>query len=614
MKNSIVILLTCLSLIMPVFGQVQKVEPPFWWEGMKDSSMMLTLYGTDLAAYEVSSEGLYISEVVRLESTNYLFVYLDLSNTQAGHYQLTLSHKTKPTIKVPYEIQTRTEGSDLRKGYDSSDFIYLIMPDRFANGDPSNDAHPELADKPNRKDPWARHGGDLQGIIDHLDYLEDLGVTALWNTPVVEDNDPKGSYHMYAASDVYQIDRRFGTNEIYKKLSAELRKRNMKLIMDYVVNHWSLEHYMIKDLPAKDWVNKWESFTPSSHAKEIFSDPYAAKIDKKEMVNGWFVESMPDLNQKQPQLLTYLTQNAIWWIEYADLSGFRVDTYPYNSRDEVTQWSKAIMNEYPNFSIVAESWVMNPVHLSYWQKDSPIGAMSGFNSHVTHVKDFALFGAIHEVFQEETPWWDQKMNKIYKVFQNDFLYADPNNLMVFLENHDTTRINEIVPDFKDYQWVTTLLATVRGVPQIYYGTEISMKGAKEKGDADLRRDFPGGWPDDLRNAFTEAGRTDVENQYYNFTSTLFQWRKKETVIHHGKTMHFSPKNEVYIYFRYDDKKSIMVLLNANKEDQIIDFERYAERIGKTQKGKDVFSNEEILFLNTLTIPAKSTKIISFKTP
>lgn len=595
-------------------AQVSKVEPPFWWEGMHDTSLMLTLYGDDLAHYELSSRDLNISEVVRLENEKYLFVYLDLKNTNAGTYELKLKQKGKKTITVPYTLKPRREGSAERKGYDSSDFIYLIMPDRFANGDPSNDAHPDLADKPNRQDPWARHGGDLQGIIDHLDYIENLGVTAIWNTPVVEDNDPKGSYHMYAASDVYQIDRRFGTNETYKQLAEELRKRNMKLIMDYVVNHWSLEHYMIKDLPAKDWINQWDNFTPSTHAKEIFTDPYAAEIDKKEMVNGWFVESMPDLNQKQPQLLKYLTQNAIWWIEYADLSGFRVDTYPYNSTKEVTQWSKAIMDEYPNFSIVAESWVMNPVHLSYWQKDSPVAAMSGFNSHVTHVKDFALYQAVHEAFNDETPWWDQKMNKIYKVFQNDFLYANPNDLMVFLENHDTTRINEILTDIGEYKIVTTLMATVRGVPQTYYGTEIGMRGLKENGDADLRRDFPGGWPDDTRSAFSAQGRTSIENSYYDFTARLFRWRKNEPVIHHGKTMHFSPKNEVYTYFRYTDDKTIMVILNANKEPQTIDLERFAQRIGTAEKGQDVFTDEHVSFTSSIKLPAKSTKIISFKTP
>lgn len=608
--NKMLLLLISFSLS----AQVSKIEPPFWWEDMHDSSLMITLYGDDLAAYKVKSKSLKISNVVRLENQNYLFVYVDLANTKAGNYELTLHHNNKEPVTIPYTINVRREGSALRQGYTSADFIYLIMPDRFANGNPANDAHTELNEKPNRKDPWGRHGGDLQGVIDHLDYIEDLGVTAIWNTPVVEDNDPKGSYHMYAASDVYQIDRRFGTNETYKKLSSEMRKRNMKLIMDYVVNHWSLEHYMIKDLPSSDWINHWESFTPSSHAKEIFTDPYAAEIDKKEMVDGWFVESMPDLNQKQPQLLKYLTQNAIWWIEYADLSGFRVDTYPYNSRDEVTAWSKAIMDEYPNFSIVAESWVMNPVHLSYWQKDSPIAALDGFNSHVTHVKDFALYGAVHQAFNEETPWWDQKMNKIYKVFQNDFLYANPDNLMVFLENHDTTRINEITPDFGDYKIVTTLMATVRGTPQTYYGTEIGMRGLKENGDADLRRDFPGGWQEDTRSAFIASERTERENRYYDFTSKLFNWRKNEPVIHHGKTMHFSPKNEVYTYFRYSKDKTIMVVLNANKEAQTVSFSRFGERIGNTKSGKEVFTDEIISFTKPIAVPAKSIKIISFNTP
>ena len=606
--KKLALLFVCLNLS----AQVSKVEPPMWWSGMHNTNVMVTLYGENLADYAVASNDLTITDVVRLENKNYLFVYLDFAAAKPGTYQLVLEHSQKESIQIPYELMERREGSALRKGYDSSDFIYLIMPDRFANADPTNDSHPDLHEQSNRKDPWGRHGGDLQGIIDHLDYIAQLGVTAIWNTPVLEDNDPKGSYHMYAASDVYQIDKRFGSNEKYKQLSAELKKRNMKLIKDYVVNHWGLEHYMIQDLPSKDWINQWDEFTPSSHAKEIFSDPYAAEVDVKQLVNGWFVDSMADLNQKQPQLLKYLTQNAIWWIEYADLSGLRVDTYPYNSRDEVTLWSKAIIDEYPNFSIVAESWVINPIHLSYWQKDSPIAAMSGFNSQVTHVKDFALFAAVQEVFTEKTPWWDQKMNKIYKVFQNDFVYANPNDLMVFLENHDTTRINELV-DFENYKLITTLLATVRGVPQTYYGTEISIKGSKEKGDADLRKDFPGGWPDDLRSAFTPIGRTPTENKYFDFTAQLFNWRKSEPVIHYGKTMHYAPQNEVYVYFRYTDTKSIMVILNANDEAQTLDLSRYKQRIGSATKAKDVFSGARVNLSNSLKIPPKSSSIISFKT-
>lgn len=602
------LLFVCLNLC----AQVSKVEPPMWWSGMHNTNVMVTLYGKNLADYAVASNDLTINDVVRLENKNYLFVYLDFATAKPGTYQLVLEHSQKESIQIPYELMERREGSALRKGYDSSDFIYLIMPDRFANGDPTNDSHPDLHEQSNRKDPWGRHGGDLQGIIDHLDYIAQLGVTAIWNTPVLEDNDPKGSYHMYAASDVYQIDRRFGSNEKYKQLSAELKKHNMKLIKDYVVNHWGLEHYMIQDLPSKDWINQWDEFTPSSHAKEIFSDPYAAEVDVKQLVNGWFVDSMADLNQKQPQLLKYLTQNAIWWIEYADLSGFRVDTYPYNSRDEVTLWSKAIMDEYPNFSIVAESWVINPIHLSYWQKDSPIAAMSGFNSQITHVKDFALFAAVQELYTEKTPWWGQKMNKIYKVFQNDFVYANPNDLMVFLENHDTTRINELV-DFENYKLMTTLLATVRGVPQTYYGTEISIKGSKEKGDADLRKDFPGGWPDDLRSAFTPTERTATENKYFDFTAQLFNWRKSEPVIHHGKTMHYAPQNEVYVYFRYTDTKSVMVIINANDEAQTLDLSRYKQRIGSATKAKDVFSGARVNLSNSLKIPPKSSSIISFKT-
>ncbi len=596
-------------------AQVQKIEPPFWWEGMNDTSLMITIYGENVSKYSISSEKLNIVETIVLENPNYIFVYLDLKDVAFGQYSLFLSNNDKSDIKINYELKKRIKNSSDRKGYDSSDFIYLIMPDRFANGDPSNDSHPDLLDKHDRIEPYGRHGGDLQGIIDNLDYIEELGVTAIWNTPVFESNDIQSSYHMYAGTDAYNIDRRFGSNEKYKELSYQLKKRGMKLIMDYVLNHWGLNHYMVMDSPTKDWINSWDSYTNTSHNKEIFSDPYASQIDLKETTHGWFTESMPDLNQNQPQFLKYLKQNAIWWIEFADLSGFRVDTYPYNNLSGVTEWTKSIMNEYPNFSIVAESWVMNPLNISYWQRDSPIAKINDFNSNVTHVKDFALYGAINDMYVEKTPWWDQKMSKIFKVLQNDFVYSNKENIMIFLENHDTPRINSIAPDFGDFKILMTLLSTLRGVPQTYYGTEINMKGNNRlNGDPDVRRDFPGGWHDDKRNAFTKNGRSKIENEYYNFSSFLFNWRKNQTAIHEGKMMHFRPIKDVYVYFRYDKISSVMVILNASDEKQSIDFSRFGERIKKNKLFFNVFDNKNILIEKQLEVTAKTPMILTFKTP
>ena len=596
-------------------AQIQKIEPPFWWEGMNDTSLMITIYGENISKYSISSEKLNIVKTIVLENPNYIFVYLDLKDVAFGQYSLFLSNKGKSDIKINYELKKRIKNSSDRKGYDSSDFIYLIMPDRFANGDPSNDSHPDLFDKHDRSDPYGRHGGDLQGIIDNLDYIEELGVTAIWNTPVFESNDIQSSYHMYAGTDVYKIDRRFGSNKKYRELSYQLKKRGMKLIMDYVLNHWGLNHYMVVDSPTKDWINSWDSYTNTSHNKEIFSDPYASKIDLKETTKGWFTESMPDLNQNQPQFLKYLKQNAIWWIEFADLSGFRVDTYPYNSLSGVTEWTESIMDEYPNFSIVAESWVMNPLNISYWQRDSPIAKINDFNSNVTHVKDFALYGAVNDMYVEKTPWWDQKMSKIFKVLQNDFVYSNKENIIIFLENHDTPRINSIAPDFGDFKILMTLLSTLRGVPQTYYGTEINMKGNNRlNGDPDVRRDFPGGWHDDKRNAFTKNGRSKIENEYYNFSSFLFNWRKNQTAIHKGKMMHYRPIEDVYVYFRYDKTSSVMVILNASDEKRNIDFSRFSERIKKNKLFFDVFDQKNILIEKQLEVSAKTPIILTFKTP
>ena len=596
-------------------AQIEKIEPPFWWEGMKDKSLMITIYGTDISKYSISSDNLNIEKKVVLENPDYLFIYLNLNGINAGNYSLIFSSENKHDIVINYELKKRVKGSSNRKGYDSSDFIYLIMPDRFANGEPSNDSHPELYDKHDRSEPYGRHGGDLQGIINNLDYIKDLGMTAIWNTPVFESNDSKSSYHMYAGTDAYNIDRRFGTNEKYKELSLELRKRGMKLIMDYVLNHWGLNHYMVKDSPSKDWINRWVKYTNTTHNKEIFSDPYASKIDLKESSQGWFTESMPDLNQKQPQFLKYLKQNAIWWIEYADLSGFRVDTYPYNDLNGVTEWTKSIMNEYPNFSIVAESWVMNPLNISYWQRNSPIAKLNGFDSNVTHVKDFALYGAVNDMYVKDTPWWDQKMIKIFKVLQNDFVYSNKEDIMIFLENHDTPRINSIAPNFGDFKILMTLLSTLRGVPQTYYGTEINMKGNNRiSGDPDVRRDFPGGWPDDKRNAFTKKGRTKIENKYYNFSSFIFNWRKNQPTIHNGKMMHFRPKNDVYTYFRYDKNSSIMVILNISEKNQKIDLKRFEERIGNNKIFYDVFKNKNVEIHDYLEVSSKTPIILTFQTP
>ncbi len=596
------------------FAQIDRVEPPFWYAGMNLSSVQVMFYGKNIAQYDVAvSNNIVIENIKKTENPNYIFVTIDTKNVAASELTFSFKSKKKVAFTKKYELKARKENSKFRKSYDSSDMIYLIMSDRFANGNPNNDTTKETTEKGDRKNPGGRHGGDIEGIIKNLDYLKELGATAVWPTPICEDNDKQYSYHGYGQSDVYKIDPRYGTNEDYVRLSAELHKRGMKNIMDYVTNHWGIEHWMINDLPTYDWLHQFPGYARTNDRKTTHSDPNASKIDAKICVDGWFVKSMPDLNQSNPLVMNYLTQNAIWWIEYADLDGFRVDTYPYVDKESIAKWTKNITDEYPNFNIVGEAWMYTQAAISYWQKDSPISRIQSYNSNLPSVMDFTLQDVITKVFNEDKETWTDGMVKVYDNFSNDFLYANTNNLLIFAENHDTNRFNEIYKnDFKKYQMAMTLLATVRGIPQLYYGSEIGMAGDKNKGDADIRRDFPGGWGGDRINAFTKAGRTEEQQKFFNFTAKLFNWRKSATVIHNGKMTHYIPENNVYVYFRYNEKESVMVVINNSNETQTFKTKRFAENIQNYQTGNDILSGKTIDLKNDIVIEGKSVLVLELK--
>ena len=618
MKSIIKVVILLFSI--SIFSQVEKIEPPFWWSNMKNPELQLVVYGNNIAKYDVSiSDNIKIINVRKTENPNYQFITVSTENINPGNINITLSEKGKKIQTLAYEFKQRRENSSIRDGFDSSDAMYLIMPDRFANGNPNNDSTADTVEKADRTNPGGRHGGDIQGVIDHLDYINDLGFTSLWSTPLLEDNEPVYSYHTYAQSDLYKIDSRFGTNEDYKRLASEMHKRDMKLIMDYVTNHWGSKHWMIQDLPTKDWIHYWENgekgFQRSSYRMSTQFDSNASQHDSHACMDGWFDTTMPDMNQSNPLLLKYITQNAIWWIEYADLDGFRVDTYSYNDKEAIAKWTKAIMDEYPNFNIVGEVWMHNQSQMAYWQKDSKVGAIDSFNSYLPSVMDFTLHDAVTVMFNEEEKWsWDKGMIRAYDNFTNDFLYPDINNILVFAGNHDTNRINEIYKsDINKYKLVMSLIATVRGIPQFYYGDEIGMLGDKNaKGDGDIRRDFPGGWQGDASNAFTAQGRTDSQNSYYNFTKKLFNWRKSKDVIHNGKTMQFVPQNNVYVYFRYNDSERVMVVLNNSTDAQSLELSRFAEMIKESKYGQEILSGNEIEFNGTLKVEAKSSMIIELK--
>ncbi|WP_326935352.1 glycoside hydrolase family 13 protein [Flavobacterium sp. PL11] len=606
-----IIIMFILLLTTNVSAQLQRTEPPFWYADMQNPELQIMFYGKNIAQNEVSvSNSIVIKNVHKTENPNYIFVTIDTKDIPASELLFTFKNKNKVAFTKKYSLKKRIENSALRKSFDASDVMYLLMPDRFANGDTKNDSDPTVTEKVNRTLSGGRHGGDIKGILKNLDYLEELGVTALWSTPMCEDNDKTFSYHTYGQSDVYKIDPRFGTNEDYVRLSAELKKRNMKLIKDYVTNHWGAEHWMYKDLPTYDWVHQFPGYSQSNYRMTTQFDTNASAIDAENCMDGWFVPSMPDLNQSNPLVLNYLTQNAIWWIEYANLDGFRVDTYSYNDKIAIAKWTKAITNEYPNFNIVGEIWMHDQAQISYWQKDSPISAIQSYNSYLPSVMDFTLHDALGTVFNEDKPSWDTGMIKVYENFTNDFLYPNTNNLLTFLENHDTGRFNEIYKnDFKKYQMALTLLATTRGIPQLYYGSEIGMKGDKSEGDGGIRLDFPGGWDGDANNAFTKEGRTKQQNEYFDFTSKLLQWRKTNPTVHFGKMTHYIPENNVYIYFRHNTNKTVMVIINNNLEKQDIKTQRFKENIGNHKTAAEALSKETFILVNGISIEGKSALIL-----
>ena len=604
------------------FAQIQRVEPAFWWKGMKNPELQILVYGKNIANQTIElSNGIQIKELKKVENPNYVFITLNTDEITVPKFKINLKNGKKLVNSFDYELKQRNPNSASRNSFTSKDVMYLIMPDRFANGDYSNDSQPNLTEKANRNLPSGRHGGDLRGIIKNLDYLHNLGVTALWLTPANEDNEKQTSYHGYAQTDLYKIDGRYGTNEEYLELSRQLQKRGMMLIQDYVTNHWGISHWLIQDLPTKDWIHQFSDgegkygFKRSNYRTTSQFDTNVAEIDKKEALNGWFDTTMPDLNQSNPLVLKYLTQNAIWWIEYAELGGLRVDTYPYNDKEAMSKWAKAITDEYPNFNIVGEAWMYSPAHISYWQKNSKIGEIDGYNSNLPSVMDFTLYTDLPHALKEEESW-DKGMIKIYNSFGNDFLYPDINNILVFFENHDTERFNEIFNgDSKYYKMALTLISTVRGIPQIYYGSEIGMRGDKNKGgDADIRRDFPGGWKEDKQNAFNIQTQTKEQKEFYDFTQKILNWRKGKELIHTGKTKHYMPKDKVYVYFRYNEKEKVMVVLNNNEKEQTFDLNRFSESLNGVSKGKDVVSGKEfsISTQNKLTIAPKSSLILELE--
>jgi Glycosidases len=614
LKKSLIVFLSFFTL--SAFAQIERVEPAFWWVGMKNPQLQLLIHGTEICNRQVSIQypGVKVLKVNRACSPNYLFVTLDINSkiAKAGKFDIQLTQPGKQAITVNYELKNRRPDSEKRAGFTSADVIYLLMPDRFANGDPKNDNIDSQPEKANRTIDYGRHGGDIKGIQDHLDYIKELGATAIWCTPVQENNYSKYTYHGYAISDFYKIDPRFGSNDEYAGFVAASHQKGLKVIMDMVSNHSGIWAWWMSDLPFEDWIHQWETFTRTNHKAKTIKDIHAAEVDKKQMVNGWFDTTMPDLNQQNQYFWTYYIQNSIWWIEYADLNGIRMDTYPYNDRDAMAQWAKAITDEYPHFNIMGETWLYSTQDIAFWQKNS-VNPLK-YNSQLPTVMDFILQNALTKCFNEHgNPWEDVGMNRLYNTIADDYLYPDVNNLLVFAENHDTQRYNHVLNgDLAKYKMAMSFLMTTRGIPQIYYGTEIGMTGNKDKGDGDIRRDFPGGWQGDSINAFTPAGRNSMQNDYFNFTAKLLNWRKNKPVIHTGLLTHYVPENDVYVYFRYNDTEKIMVILNNNESEQTLKIDRYAQSLESKTSGTDVMTGKTYDLKSNLIVPKESALILELK--
>ncbi len=620
-------------------GAVAHVEPLSWWTGMK-CPLQLLVNGPDISAWDVRMEGgsgVKITKVSKAESPNYVFLDVEVpASAKAGTYYLVFS-KDGQSFKQPYEIAARRKGSADRQSFTTADLIYLIMPDRFANGDPSNDSTPDTAEKADRSSIGSRHGGDLQGIINHLDYIADLGATAIWNTPLLLDDDRRGSYHGYAAADYYKIDPRFGDNALYQEFVAKAHEKGLKVIMDIVTNHsGTTTHWWAQDLPFQDWIHQFPTYTGSNYAFSALSDPHASQRDAMLMDSGWFTRGMVDMNLDNPFLLQYFKQWAIWWIEFADLDGFRVDTYPYNEKYPMAQWCKAVTDEYPNFNIVGECWIGSPASIAYWQKDAPNA--DGFNSNLPTVMDFPMMNAANSVFgapQGGRPGAPQggrgggsNARALYDNLAQDYLYHDLDNIMIFPSNHDTRRIGDIVgKDPERFKALMTYFATSRGILQIFSGDEMMFSSADLRaGDPGLRVDFPGGWEGDAFDFFTDEGRAaaDVDfdgqpiekgmrKELYDYCSKLFQWRKTADVIHTGKTLHFMPGRGGYGYFRYNDKDTVFVFINPSATDAAkIPWSTYAEISDGLGEGTNVITGEKVIITDETEVGPMTALVVEYK--
>ncbi|HCY76004.1 MAG TPA: alpha-amlyase [Ignavibacteriales bacterium] len=610
MNRTVFILI--LFVVKNLFSQqfsIQRIEPPNWWVGMKHDTVQIMIYGKNISKAEIYPQHgpTEIVGVHKAESLNYLFLDLAISPDikENFNFEIGFSFGSTDTV-ISYPILVRENSDNLFKGFSQSDVMYLIMADRFCDGNPANNKIDDSLDQFTSKDLNGRKGGDIEGIISKLDYLKDLGITSVWITPMLENN-MWMSYHGYAATDLYKIDPRFGSNELYKELVNQAHDESLKIIMDHVSNHIGINHWWMKDLPFASWINGTvENHLPANHNKMTFPDPYSPGESIDLTWDGWFTNYMVDLNQANPFLKKYLIQNAIWWIEYLGIDGIREDTYPYCNQYAMADWNKAILDEYPNFNIVGEIWTGEPAYLAAYQQKNKFGVH--LDTHLPCVTDFALSDAFRNYLSGK-----KGLEGIFNTLAQDFLYYDPNNLLTFFDNHDISRGLFVANnDVEKYKIALTILLTTRGIPKILYGSEIGMVGDNNHGT--IRSPFPGGFENDSLNAFSSCDRTEYQNDIFNFTQNLLEIRKNHKSLSQGKLTHFYPFDNVYVYFRETDDESAMIILNGSDKESEVDLNKYKETLAKTLKIENIKTNEvtDITQNKKITIKKKSAEIFLLK--
>ena len=587
---------------------IDHIEPSFWWAGMKNRDLQIMVHAKDIAFLrpKINTPGIRLVNVIQTSNRNYLFLNLEIQPTvKPQTFSIDFLKDEKVVFSHPYTLKERKENSAARQGFSTADVLYLITPDRFANGDPSNDNHPDMREKSNRSFKGGRHGGDIEGIIKNLDYIKSTGFSAIWLNPVLENNQTEYSYHGYSITDFFKVDPRFGSNDSYLDLVKNCHEKRLKVIMDMIVNHCGSFHWWMNDLPDTDWINFDNKFVNTTHQKPVIQDVHASEYDKKMFTDGWFVETMPDLNQKNKLLATYLIQNAIWWIEYADIDGIRMDTYPYPDKDFMSDWTCAVMAEYPGFNIVGEEWSENPAIVAHWLKGKV--NPNGYSSCLPGAMDFPIQGALRKSLTNNN-WYP-----LYETLSMDFLYPDANSLVVFPDNHDMSRLySQVNENLELFNLGLTYMLTTRGTPQIYYGTEILMSNPGIDDHGIIRSDFPGGWQGDQKNGISNVGLSSKQIETKSHIQKLLKWREKKGVIHHGKMMHFVPENNIYVYFRYDNDEKVMVVLSLNNKDVSLDLKRFKEMLPNSFSATEIISGTNMELSDSLNVPAYKSLILSMK--